>query len=110
MLAPELANPVGVRVDRRTLHRWKADGLALQSGVRGPMAIRPPPAYAPTPEELARALSVANELRFADRPPARNVPALANEGIYSASESTFGRVLSDEGQNAHRGRAKETKQ
>jgi transposase InsO family protein len=39
-----------------------------------------------------------------------SVSALADEGIYIASESTFGRVLSDEGQNAHRGRAKEPKQ
>jgi len=30
----------------------------------------------------------------------------ADEGIYIASESTFGRVLGAEGQNAHRGRAK----
>jgi len=97
-------------IDRRTLHRWKADALALQSGDRRPMAIRPTPAHALTPEERARVLSVANEPRFADRPPARIVPALADEGIYIASESTFGRVLSAEGQNAHRGRAKEPKQ
>ena len=28
-------------IHRRTLHLWKADGLALQSGDRRPMAIRP---------------------------------------------------------------------
>jgi len=33
-------------IDRRTLHRWKADALALQSGDRRPMAIRPTPAHA----------------------------------------------------------------
>ncbi len=55
-------------------------------------------------------LSVGNEPRFADRPPARIVPALADEGIYVASESTFSRVLCAEGQNAHRGRTKEPKQ
>jgi transposase InsO family protein len=83
---------------------------ALQCGDRRPTAIRPIPAHALTLEECARVLSVAIEFRFADRPPARNVSALADEGIYIASESTFGRVLSDEGQNAHRGRAKEPKQ
>jgi len=33
-------------IDRRTLHRWKADALALQSGDRRPLAIRPTPAHA----------------------------------------------------------------
>ena len=31
---------------------------------------------------------------------------LADDGVYLASESTFSRVLRDEGQAAHRGRAK----
>ena len=97
-------------IDRRTLHRWKADVQALQSGDRKPMAIRPNPAHALTPEERARVLSVANEPRFADSPPARIVSALADKGIYIASESTFGRVLGAEGQNAHSGRTKEPKQ
>jgi putative transposase len=51
-------------------------------------------------------LRVANEPRFADVPPARIVPMLADEGVYLASESTFARVLREHGQNAHRGRAK----
>jgi transposase InsO family protein len=78
--------------------------------IAGPWRYRPTPAHALTPEERARAPSVANEPRFADRPPARIVPALADEGIYIASESTFGRVLGAKGQNAHRGRAKEPEQ
>ena len=52
-------------------------------------------------------LAVANEPCFADVPPARIVPMLADQGRYLASESTFSRVLRDEGQAAHRGRAKE---
>jgi putative transposase len=48
---------------------------------------------------------VANEPRFADMPPARIVPALADEGVYLASESSFQRVLRAQGQNLHRGRA-----
>jgi putative transposase len=51
-------------------------------------------------------LRVANEPRFADVPPARIVPMLADEGVYLASESTFARVLREHDQNAHRGRAK----
>ncbi|GIV82655.1 MAG: hypothetical protein KatS3mg051_2009 [Anaerolineae bacterium] len=51
-------------------------------------------------------LSLANEPRFADVPPARIVPLLADEGRYVASESTFHRVLREHGQTARRGRAK----
>ncbi len=49
---------------------------------------------------------MANEPRFAAVPPARIVPMLADEGVYLASESTFSRVLREQGQTAHRGRAK----
>jgi hypothetical protein len=38
-------------------------------------------------------------------PPARIVPALADEGMYLASESSFSRVLREAGQNRHRSRA-----
>ena len=51
-------------------------------------------------------MQVANEPRFADMPPARIVPALADEGVYLASESSFQRALKAYGQNRHRGRAK----
>jgi len=92
-------------IDVRTLQRWKAqDGLA--QGDRRPDAPHPTPAHALTPEERAAVLQVANEPRFADTPPARIVPTLADEGTYLASESTFSRILKQTGQNAHRGRAK----
>jgi hypothetical protein len=41
--------------------------------------------------EQAQIIAVANEPRFAETPPARIVPALADEGIYIASESSFHR-------------------
>lgn len=52
---------------------------------------------------------MANEPRFADMPPARIVPTLADEGVYVASESSFARVLRAHGQAEHRGRAKAPK-
>jgi len=92
-------------ISLRTLQRWKVqDGLA--KGDRRPDAIHPAPAHALTPAERAAVLQAANEPRFADMPPARIVPMLADEGIYLASESTFSRILQEAGQNAHRGRAK----
>lgn len=49
---------------------------------------------------------MANEPRFADLPPARIVPMLADEVRYIASESTFSRLLRAQGQTARRGRAR----
>jgi transposase InsO family protein len=89
----------------RTLQRWKALG-GLVHGDRRPTAVRPTPAHALSAAEREELLRVANEPRFADVPPARIVPALADEGVYVASESSFQRVLRAHGQNRHRGRAK----
>jgi transposase InsO family protein len=92
-------------IDVRTLQRWKAqEGLVAGDG--RPQAVRPVLAHALSPAERAELLRVANEPRFAEVPPARIVPSLADEGIYLASESTFARVLREHGQSAHRGRAK----
>ena len=63
------------------------------------------PAHALSTEERAEVLRVANEPRFADLPPARIVPMLADEGVYVASESTFSRLLREQGQTVQRGRA-----
>ena len=92
-------------IDVRTLQRWKAqDGL--QTGDRRPEATHPTPSHALTGQERAAVLQVANEPRFADMPPARIVPMLADEGVYLGSESSMARVLREHGQTAHRGRAK----
>jgi len=92
-------------IELRTLQRWKA-GQGLVAGDGRPEAARPTPAHALTPAEREQVLRVANEPRFAEMPPARIVPALADEGFYIASESSFQRVLREHGQNRHRGRAR----
>jgi putative transposase len=51
-------------------------------------------------------LEVANSAPFADMPPARIVPMLADQGRYIASESSFPRILRAHGQSRHRGRAR----
>jgi len=95
-------------IDERTLQRWKArQGLVAGDG--RPQAVRPTPGHALSVAERAQLLAVANEPRFAAVPPARIVPMLADEGCYLASESSFARVLRQQGQNAHRGRAKAPK-
>lgn len=92
-------------IDVRTLQRWKAEG-GLAEGDRRPEAVRATPAHALTPAEREEVLRVANEPRFAEVPPARIVPMLADEKVYVASESSFHRVLRAAGQAGHRGRAK----
>jgi transposase InsO family protein len=92
-------------IDIRTLLRWRAsDGLERGDG--RPLAKRPTPSNALSEAERQKLLEVANEPRFAEVPPARIVPALADEGVYLASESSFYRVLREHGQCRHRGRAK----
>jgi len=68
--------------------------------------VHPRPAHALTDEEREAILEIANEQRFAETPPARIVPMLADEGSYIASESSFHRVLRAAGQSGCRGRAK----
>jgi putative transposase len=92
-------------IDVRTLQRWKREE-GLQRGDRRPHAVRRSPAHALSAHERARILEIANEPRFAELPPARIVPMLADEGTYIASESSFSRVLRAHGQVRHRGRAK----
>ena len=91
-------------LDPRTLQRWKS-GDGLPRGDRRPDADRPVPSHALSEAERAQILAVANEPRFAETPPARIVPALADEGIYIASEASFHRVLRASGQMNRRGRA-----
>jgi len=90
-------------IDARTYPRWQAD--ADRRGDGRPLAERPKPAHALSETERAEILAVANEPRFAELPPARMVPALADEGRYIASESSFYRVLRAHHQVRHRGRA-----
>jgi len=92
-------------VDPRTPQRWKlAEGVSR--GDRRVEAHHPVPSHALSEAERARIIEVVNEPRFATTPPARIVPALADEGIYIASESSFHRVLRAHGQMHRRGRAR----
>lgn len=96
-------------INVRTLQRWNA-GTGLVTGDARPQAVRPVPSHALSAAEREQVLRVANEPRFADLPPARIVPMLADEGQYIASESSFQRVLRAQGQTRHRGRAKAPRQ
>jgi putative transposase len=92
-------------IDPRTIQRWRKNH-GLSRGDQRPDAIRPAPSHALTEEERERIVEVVNEARFAETPPARIVPVLADEGVYIASESSFHRVLRAHGQMNRRGRAR----
>jgi len=56
--------------------------------------------------ERQRLLKVANKPEYANLPPSKIVPKLADKGVYLASESTFYRVLKAEKQLSHRQKSK----
>jgi hypothetical protein len=72
-------------IDVRTLQRWQV-GTGLVAGDGRPQAVRPRPPHALSEAEREQVLRVANEQRFADLPPARIVPMLADEGVYIANQ------------------------
>ena len=88
----------------RTLRRWQEAEQAGKGDGR-PTAERPRPTNALSEEERQAVLAVCNQSEYAHLPPTQIVPQLADKGIYLASESTFYRILRDEKQAVHRGRA-----
>ena len=93
----------------RTLQRWRRNGAV--TGDRRLREHRPQgsvrtPANRLSVQEQEDILAVANEVRFAHLSPHQIVPALADEGRYLASESTFYRLLRGADQLARRGRPK----
>ena len=90
----------------RTLQRWRREGTitgdrrSREHRLEG--CVRTPTNRLSLKEQAA-VLAVANEARFASLSPHQIVPALADEGRYLASESTFYRLLRDADQLARRG-------
>ncbi len=78
-------------------------GAGVSTRQMAPCAARPIGSRQP---EQAAVLAAANAPRFASLSPHQIVPALADEGCYLASESTFYRLLRDADQLTRRGRTK----
>jgi transposase InsO family protein len=57
--------------------------------------------------ERAKLLKICNSPAYQSLPPSQIVPALADKGLYIASEATFYRILKKEGQLEHRGKARQ---
>lgn len=89
----------------RTLQRWRQPG-ELQGDGRLQAGAQRVPANKLSESERHAILAVANQPEHVDRPPSQIVPALADQGLYLASESSFYRVLRQADQLARRSRAK----
>lgn len=88
-----------------TYRRWQHQGQVV--GDKRPAAKRPNPPNKLSPQERDRLLSVFHLPAFQSLPPSQVVPALADEGLYLASESTCYRVLHEANQQHDRGRARQ---
>ena len=89
----------------RTLQRWVSGDQVLED--KRPTAKRPIPVNKLTQDEVTQILDVCMSPEFADMPPSKIVPTLADRGAYIASESSFYRVLKAHGLTQHRGRQKQ---
>lgn len=92
----------------RTLKRWRVDQANNRTD-RRPTAKRKKPANALSKEERAQIREECNRPEHASLPPAQIVVKLADQGHYIASESSIYRVLRDDKQQNHRGRARAPK-
>jgi putative transposase len=86
----------------RTLARWRAEAGG-EDRRRGPHTT---PSHRLTAAERAQVLETANSAEFRNLSPRQIVPRLADRNVYVASESTFYRILREEGQLAHRQHAR----
>ena len=82
----------------RTFQRWNLQDAGSDRR-RGPGT---DPSNKLVPAERQNLLNIANSPEFRDLSPKQIVPQLADQGIYVASESSFYRVLRNEGHMAHR--------
>jgi len=80
------------------------------SADRRPTAVRPRPAHAFTEREKQVILEMFAREEYASVPPGQLVPRLADEGLYIGSESTMYRVLKEDEQLNHRGKAQKPRE
>ena len=95
-----------IGISAKTFQRWCRPDNARD----GRLDTKHEPGNKLTELERQRIIKVANEPEYADLPPSKIVPKLADKGIYLASESTYYRVLKDANQLSHRQKARPTRQ
>lgn len=96
---------VELELSLRTFQRWVREGDDVIADGRTTNQ-RPTPSNKLSDAEREEILVVVNCAEFASLPPSQIVPTLADRGVYLASESTVYRILKQEEQQHHRGRAR----
>ena len=91
-------------ISARTYERWHLYGEVTED--KRATAERPEPSNKLTVEEYNSVLNILSMPQYADSPPSQVVPALADKGLYIASESTMYRILRAEKMQNHRGYSK----
>ena len=91
-----------IGISAKTFQRWTQS----DNQTDGRLERRDKPKNKLSELERQQILTIANEDKYADLPPSKIVPLLADEGRYIASESTFYRVLKAANQLKHRERSK----
>ncbi len=95
-------------ITERTYYRWvKLNKTFDFYEDRRTFADHSNPVNKISPAERKEILDTVNSEEFASMPPCQIVPALADQGTYTASERTFYRVLHEEKMQNHRGRSQE---
>lgn len=87
-----------IGVSSRTVQRWRNQGGG-EDRRRGP---KREPANKLSAKEREKVLKVADSPEYRELSPKQIVPKLADAGTYLASESTFYRILRQEGELSHR--------
>jgi len=87
-----------IGISDRTYQRWTQNNHLRD----GRLDAKHVPSNKLTALERQRIIRVANEPAYADLPPCKIVPLMADKGEYIASESSFYRVLTAENQMKHR--------
>ena len=97
---------VEMGITERTYYRWSSQQQKLgHAADLRPTAKHPEPANKLSTEEREKILEIVSQPEYKDLPPCEIVPALADKGVYIASESTFYRILREHNMAGHRGRS-----
>ena len=93
-----------MQISLRTYQRWTNKEGRIRADGR-PQAERREPANKLSVQEKQQILETCNREEYSSLPPSQIVPALADQGTYIASESSFYRVLREADQLHRRGKA-----
>ena len=94
-----------VKLSVRTVQRYRQFDEVMPDG-RKAAAIGRVPGNRLSEQERTEIMETVNLPAFANLPPSQIVPALADNGLYIASESSFYRILRESKQLVYRGKAK----